>query len=52
MEEITIQLPKIMVMVLKGFAQKKEIDYQSLIVKWLDEKIVENAKKNEDLRLS
>jgi hypothetical protein len=50
MEEITIQLPKIMVNVLKGFARKKEIDYQTLIVKWLDEKIVEIAKTNGDLR--
>jgi len=47
MEEISIQLPKMMVKILRGYAQKKEIDFESLICQWLDEKIVENAKVDE-----
>lgn len=49
MEKVEIQLPKIMVNILKGFATKKEIDFNTLIVKWLDEKICENARDTKSL---
>lgn len=43
-EVISIQLPKAMLFILKGLAKREGIDYQALILKWLDEKIIEKMK--------
>ena len=43
-ETVSIQFPHLMLFLIKGFAKREGIEYQALIKKWLDEKIMENAK--------
>lgn len=43
-ELVSMQFPKTMLFLIKGFAKREGIEYQELIKKWLDEKIMENSK--------
>lgn len=42
-EMVSMQFPKTMLFLIKGFAKREGIEYQALIKKWLDEKIMENS---------
>jgi hypothetical protein len=42
-ETISIQLPKIMLRIIREFARREGVGYQALMKRWLDEKILEEG---------